>query len=811
VTTNGKGQGSAAAKAQEPISNITEGVCTPIRGQVQALEGVDKEEAERFLSLLDPDAEFYTFQTCDDNAKRKDPKLARIFHGTLDQHWNKLKSLNGRGAGVFVCINATNGKGRTAEDVTRVRALFLDLDGAPLKPVHQAKPAPHIIVESSRGHYHAYWRVTGVSLDDFTSMQKALAARFNGDPNVCDLPRVMRLPGFFHRKGEPFLTRILHTNECEPHTADDLAQLIPAVKANGKNHFEAYEPNRASPLERLNTAALANMAAWVLEIFPDAQTTRRGGYRVSSAMLGRDLEEDLSLHPEGIKDFGIHDMGDRREGRRTPIDIVVEYGKKTHEEAVAWLRERLGMPEDVAQRRAEQIAENIKIGDDVAEPMLPQIMTLEEMHKRLMFIGSSGIVADLVTGRVRKKEHATDEYAASVHTYKHTQGNSTQERKGPALRFWISSKDRMTVETLAWVPGKPQICQPPEGPGPAFNTWKGLPPMAFPEDWQGRVKPFLGHVAFLVPIDEERERFLNWLAHIVQRPEVLPHTCYLMITETTGIGRNLLASVIVRALRGFVAAGVSLPELLDGGFTGRLSKKLLGIVDEAKEGSGERRYQRANLFRQIVTEEHRLINPKYGHQSVEKNCCRWLTFSNHHDALPFDNSDRRIVVIANPTIRKEETYYAQLYSLLDDRAFIGSVRRWLETKDISSFRPGAHAPMNEAKLQALDEMMTETERAVHEFKEDCTTELTSRDAIKDYVTENGRLHVNDAHLTHAIRRAGMIHTGKRVNFNIKTAGGGTVQRKLSVVIVRGDWTTKAVKNASNSVLLAAMGYQQGAP
>ena len=68
------------------------------------------------------------------------------------------------------------------------------------------------------------------------------------------------------------------------------------------------------------------------------------------------------------------------------------------------------------ERRAKQIAENIKIGDDVTEPLLPQIMTLEEMRMRLVFVGSIGVVADIITGRVRKKEHAADEYAASQHT-----------------------------------------------------------------------------------------------------------------------------------------------------------------------------------------------------------------------------------------------------------------------------------------------------------------------------------------------------------------------------------------------------------
>jgi Family of unknown function (DUF5906) len=467
--------------------------------------------------------------------------------------------------------------------------------------------------------------------------------------------------------------------------------------------------------------------------------------------------------------------------------------------------------DSVSARRAERIAENIKIGDDIpAESILPSIMTLDEMLERLVFVSEVGGVADRITGRIHKKEHAADAYAASKHTYVHTQENGAQKKRtGSALKFWIESKDRLTVQVLAWVPGAPQICHSPEERKVAFNTWKGLPAMAFPEDWQERVKPFLEHVEFLVPIKAERERFLQWLAHIIQCPEVLPHTSYLMTTPTTGVGRNLLASTIVRALRGFVAAGISLPELLDGGFTGRLSKKLLAIVDEAREGSGDRRHQRAERLKSITTEEHRHVNPKYGHQSVEKNCCRWLMFSNHQDAIPFDNSDRRVIVIANPTVRNSEAYYERLYGLLDDHSFIGSVRRWLETADISGFRPGEHAPMNAAKTQALNEMMTETERAVLEFKEDCENPLTSRSKIRCHATENNQLHVNDTHLTHAIRRAGMTNTARRVWTKRKDDKNKILptgfQQRLSVVIVKGEWTVETVKKAADEELLKAMG------
>jgi hypothetical protein len=358
----------------------------------------------------------------------------------------------------------------------------------------------------------------------------------------------------------------------------------------------------------------------------------------------------------------------------------------------------------------------------------------------------------------------------------------------------------VTVDALAWVPGSPQICRPPEpidGARTAFNTWRGIAPMAFPEDWEIRAKPFFEHVAYLIADDAERKRFLQWLAHIVQRPEVLPHTAYLMMTPTTGVGRNLMGSIIVRVLRGHVAAGVSLPELLDGGFTGRLSRKLLAIVDEAREGSGERRYQRAQRIKSLITEEHRQINPKYGFQSIEKNCCRWMMFSNHDDAIPFDNSDRRIAYLKNPTERRPSDYYERLFGLLDDAAFIGSVRRSLEMLDISSFKPGAHAPMNEAKKAALYAMLSETERAVLEFREDCRTDLTTRTKIRDHVYWRLDGNINESHLTHAIARAGMISTGRRITEQTETARAAAL---YSVVIVRGNWTSDSVADAAAELL-----------
>ncbi|WP_297924398.1 DUF3987 domain-containing protein, partial [uncultured Agitococcus sp.] len=55
---------------------------------------------------------------------------------------------------------------------------------------------------------HAYWLVNNCELEQFKQLQQALAAKFDGDKAVNDLPRVMRLAGFSHNKAESFITRI---------------------------------------------------------------------------------------------------------------------------------------------------------------------------------------------------------------------------------------------------------------------------------------------------------------------------------------------------------------------------------------------------------------------------------------------------------------------------------------------------------------------------------------------------------------------------------------------------------------------------
>lgn len=185
---------------------------------------IQLDQAERFLDFVAGDDQI-GFRTFDDQ------ELARVapvkLYGRFEDCSLKLKRQNEKGSGVFWVVNHTKDNNQTDSSIDSIRAVFVDLDGAPLYPVFDSDPAPHVILESSKGKYHAYWLVTGdFPVKEFSRFQKALARKYKGDPTVHNLSRVMRIPGFLHQKdpNNKFVTRIMQMTPNMPYEPGDLVE-----------------------------------------------------------------------------------------------------------------------------------------------------------------------------------------------------------------------------------------------------------------------------------------------------------------------------------------------------------------------------------------------------------------------------------------------------------------------------------------------------------------------------------------------------------------------------------------------------------
>jgi RecA-family ATPase len=222
---------------------------------------IDPNESDRFLSIFGTD--LFTFQTFDDRG-RKDSGLARVYHGTREQVHASLVDLQRLGAGVYVTVNETDFRGRKTENVIGVRAYFADGDAMPLENGGRLGLEPTAVIESSPGRFNVFYAIADAPLiaENFRRTQQQLASLLGSDPSVCDLPRVMRLPGYLHQKNpqQPFLSRIHYLNadaiyteaEFQEALASALAQFPPVI---------AKPQSKTEHAPRLNVSTLPPIAA----------------------------------------------------------------------------------------------------------------------------------------------------------------------------------------------------------------------------------------------------------------------------------------------------------------------------------------------------------------------------------------------------------------------------------------------------------------------------------------------------------------------------------------------------------------------
>ncbi|WP_299955387.1 bifunctional DNA primase/polymerase [uncultured Roseobacter sp.] len=452
--------------------------------------------------------------------------------------------------------------------------------------------------------------------------------------------------------------------------------------------------------------------------------------------------------------------------------------------------------------------EDRRIGEtSVRERLSVRRIDLKRAKRDLVYVSLAGGVVDLRSGRAwRTVELAATHFAGSRMTMEPEKpkdggdgpkrGRPPQPKEMRVVNVWVGDRngDRKTVDVMTWAPGRRAICAPPEGRGEAVNTWSVLTFKDAPDDWTVRAAKFVDHVRWLLPDGDDADDFLDWVAHIVQHPGVLPHTAWLMITSKRGVGRNWVASVLARVLAGHAALGVDLGDVLGGSFNERLSEKLLLVVDETREGSGADRHRKANKLQKVITEEHREINPKFGLKSVQYNCCRFLMFSNFMDALPIDDRDRRIRVAYNPESVREPSYYRDLYETRRDPRFVASVARFLRERDLSAFNPGLPAPMTDAKRSVVEFLETDEHRELKALFEAWPADLIGLSDVVDHL--EATCDGFPSNLKFIVDEAGGSVTQRRFN---KRGSGGSEKDRV-VIARRGEWDALRVKREKPAVM-----------
>jgi hypothetical protein len=220
------------------------------------------------------------------------------------------------------------------------------------------------------------------------------------------------------------------------------------------------------------------------------------------------------------------------------------------------------------------------------------------------------------------------------------------------------------------------------------------------------IAQFMDFMEYLIPIEEERTYFLDWLACKAQNLG-FRGAAILMIAQSQGTGRTTLSDMLATLFSRVNTAHVPFPQLCktDGQFN-EWQEKPLVFTDETLSLGGESYYKVYETLKEIFDPRPKetWINPKYGRKRVVMCHSSYLMFSNHTNALATAVDDRRIYVIENAPVPWPGEKFAELNAWLDEKDADGkpywakAVWRWLQAREVDPNEMTKPAPKTAQKI-----------------------------------------------------------------------------------------------------------------
>lgn len=273
-------------------------------------------------------------------------------------------------------------------------------------------------------------------------------------------------------------------------------------------------------------------------------------------------------------------------------------------------------------------------------------------------------------------------------------------------KVWNSRNFVRKFESLTYLPKGAEM---PDGErGGRYNIWRpsGVRPSPGDVSW------FLEHMAYIVPDDRERAAVLDYLAHLVQRPEEKVHFA-LLVRGVEGTGKSAIGEIMLRIIG---AGNVTKPkndELLEK-WTGWQEGAQLAIIEELMTMG---RLEVSNRLKPVITDPTLRIEEKYQTTYTIDNHLNLLCFTNHRDALKLAAGDRRWFVVFSPAKPLDDVYYSRLFENIYGGG-AAHVAHWLMSRDISGFNAKGRAPETAAKEEMRGFSMGEAEGLLDELYRD---------------------------------------------------------------------------------------------
>ena len=275
-----------------------------------------------------------------------------------------------------------------------------------------------------------------------------------------------------------------------------------------------------------------------------------------------------------------------------------------------------------------------------------------------------------------------------------------------------------------------------------MNTYRrgGVSPCATMDDeGQAVVDLFLQHVAWTFPNPVEQTLLIDWMAHLYQNQGQRVNWA-MLIWGVQGSGKTLFFNILQQLIGTENTKDIS-PSSVKTDYNDWAVGGILGCIEEIRV-SGANKWAVMDTMKPAITNDTLAINPK-GKTSYSgaPNFCSYMMLTNHQDAIPVDDGDRRFCVLFSAHNDREaleqdhggedglSDYFKRLFEGCVHRRADAMARFLRDYKISSAFDHKGRAPRTSGFVEMVDANTSDESRAIDDLLSDYTSPIFNKDII----------------------------------------------------------------------------------
>lgn len=694
----------------------------------------------------------------------KDGAVKSTFPAFLPTHRIRAGQAWYGNTGSFVLDRMKDGISASKANCDYVLAIMLDDVGTkskvpPLPPTWRMETSPD-------NFQYGYAFREQPTKAQYVAAYTAIAAAGYTDPGAGNPVRNFRLPGSVNLKPgkSGFEARLVEFEPDREYTLEEICEALGVTPVE--------ETGDGPPALRLVDDGGDDVAAWLSEngmVYSQTNSSGWMGVQCPNADKHSDGNPEGRYMPSG-RAFCCYHSSCEGLGSQQFLDWVAEQGGP---------RQSTGLREElVSARMAQALADvaptpelDARAAQVIAAVERREVGRLEkaEWFQRFAYVLMDDSYFDLVERKqlTRRNFDALFRHVQCHSIHANANGNA---RRVEASTFFDENRQAAGARVLTGV-----TYAAGEGPLVSLdgavqgNLWRDGRPDLSGVATDDDVRLWLEHAARLIPDETERNIVFDFMAHRVQHPNVKVNWGILH-GGNPGSGKDSLWAPLKYAIGGASHANIATVQndqiASEWGYS-YMSE--LVVLNELRMPEASDRRALENRLKPLLAAPPETLNVNRKHQAPVNilNRLACICFSNERVAITLPSDDRRWFVIWSEAAIMSTESAERLWAWYQRGGGFAAIARWLRSRDVSAFRPGAAPVMTDAKLGLLQAGMSPSEAAIVELARTktgpfragvvCGPWQITCEALRGYMSNDMRPSVST--LLHALREAGWIDAG----------------------------------------------------